>query len=218
MSQAANTKSNDTKQKLLTIVGTILCIILLPILIINLTLIVKSYVNEDEVPSLGGVFPMIVLTDSMYPEISSGDLIICNTAEAPEIAVGDVISFFDPMGSGTSVVTHRVLEIVEKDGELSFRTKGDNNNAEDQVLVPQENLIGIYRSRIPALGNVAMFMQTTPGLILCVVCPVLLMVGYDMLRRKKYEKAKQQDTDALLAELEALRALKAEKEQQEQNH
>jgi len=45
---------------------------------------------------------------------------------------------------------------------------------------------------------------------------VLLMVGYDMLRRKKYEKAKQQDTDALLAELEALRAMKAEKEQQEQ--
>ena len=82
--------------------------------------------------------------------------------------------------------------------------------------MPQKNLVGIYRSRIPALGNVAMFMQTTPGLILCVVCPVLLMVGYDMLRRNKYEKAKQQDTDALLAELEALRAMKAEKEKQEQ--
>ena len=206
----------DAKQKVLTIIGTILCVILLPILIINLTLIAKSYLNEDEVPSLGGVFPMIVLTDSMYPEIASGDLIICNTAEPEEIRVNDVISFFDPMGSGTSVVTHRVLEIVEEDGKLSYRTKGDNNNAEDQVLVPQDKLVGIYRSRIPGLGNVAMFMQTTPGLILCVVCPVLLMVGFDMLRRKKYEKAKQQDTDALLAELEALRALKAEKEQQEQ--
>ena len=127
-----------------------------------------------------------------------------------------MISFFDPMGSGTSVVTHRVLEVLEEDGQLSYRTKGDNNNAEDQVLVPEKNLVGIYRSRVPGLGNVAMFMQTTPGLILCVVCPVLLMVGYDMLRRKKYEKAKQQDTDALLAELEALRALKAEKEKQEQ--
>lgn len=216
MSQKNPEKNNDPKQKLLTIIGTILCVILLPVLIINLTLIVKSYVNADEVPSIGGVFPMIVLTDSMYPEIASGDLIICNTLEPEEVREGDVISFFDPMGSGTSVVTHRVLEIVEEDGELSYRTKGDNNNAEDQVLVPEKNLVGIYRSRIPGLGNVAMFMQTTPGLILCVVCPVLLMVGYDMLRRKKYEKAKQQDTDALLAELEALRALKAEKEKQEQ--
>ena len=205
-----------TKQKALTVIGTILCIILLPILVINLTLIVKSYINTDEVPSLGGVFPMIVLTDSMYPEIAAGDLIICNTAEPDEIQVGDVISFFDPMGSGTSVVTHRVLEIVEEEDVLSYRTKGDNNNAEDQVLVPQENLVGIYRIRIPGLGNVAMFMQTTPGLILCVVCPVLLLVGFDMLRRKKYEKSKQQDTDALLAELEALRAMKAEKDQQEQ--
>ena len=215
MNQSAPSTA-DAKQKVLTIIGTVLCIILLPILIINLTLIAKSYLNKDEVPSLGGVFPMIVLTDSMYPEIASGDLIICNTAEADEIQVNDVISFFDPMGSGTSVVTHRVLEVIAEDGQLSFRTKGDNNNAEDQVLVPQDKLVGIYRNRIPGLGHVAMFMQTTPGLILCVVCPVLLMVGFDMLRRKKYEKAKQQDTDALLAELEALRALKAEKEKQEQ--
>ena len=216
MSQAANSGTKDPKQRILTIIGTVLCVILIPILIINLTLIVKSYVNKDEVPSLGGVFPMIVLTDSMYPQIKSGDLIICNTLEPEEVRVDDVISFFDPMGSGTSVVTHRVLEVIEEDGVLSYRTKGDNNNAEDQVLVPEKNLVGIYRSRIPGLGNVAMFMQTTPGLILCVVCPVLLMVGYDMLRRKKYEKSRQQDTDALLAELEALRAMKAEKEKAEQ--
>ena len=103
-------------QKLLTIIGTVLCVILLPVLLINVTLIAKSYINADEVPSVGGMFPMFVLTDSMYPIIESGDLIICNTAEADEIKVEDVISFYDPMGSGTSVVTHRVLEIVSEDG------------------------------------------------------------------------------------------------------
>lgn len=203
------------KQKVLTVLGAILCVILLPILIINLTLIVKSYVNTEEVPSLGGYFPMIVLTDSMYPEIASGDLIICATVDPEDVEVGDVISFFDPMGSGTSVVTHRVLEITEDNGALSFRTKGDNNNAEDQVPVPEKNLVGRYQSRIPGAGNVAMFMQTTPGLIVCVICPIILLVGYDVLRRRKYDKAKQQDTDALLAELEALRALKAQKEQED---
>ena len=215
MSQTKQNKSGDAKQKFLTILGTVLCVILLPILIINLTLIAKSYINEDEVPSVGGVFPMIVLTDSMYPVIESGDLILCHTLEAEEVKVGDVITFYDPMGNGTSVVTHRVMEISEKDGRPQFVTKGDNNNVEDQVPVDAEDLIGIYQKRIPKAGNVAMFMQTTPGLILCVVCPIILLVGYDMLRRKKYEKTKQQDTDALLAELEALRALKAEKEKEE---
>ena len=93
-------------------------------------------------------------------------------------------------------------------------TKGDYNNTEDRLPVPAENLVGIYKTRIPGAGNVAMFMQSTPGLILCVVCPAALLIGYDMLRRKKYEKAQKQDTDALLAELEALRALKAQQEQQ----
>lgn len=214
MSQTSTKKTADKKQKLLTIIGSVLCLILLPILIINITLIAKSYIHEDEVPSVGGKFPMIVLTDSMYPEIESGDLIICNTVEAEDVQVEDVISFYDPMGNGTSVVTHRVLEIVEEDGQLSFRTKGDNNNAEDQVLVPADSLIGIYQTRIPKVGHVAMFMQTTTGLIVCVVLPIVLLVGYDMLRRRKYEKAQKQDTDALLAELEALRAMKAEKEKE----
>jgi signal peptidase len=217
MGQTNSTKKTDSKQKLLTIIGTILCVILLPVLIINVTLIAKSYINADEVPSVGGMFPMIVLTDSMYPVIESGDLILCHTAEADEIQVDDVISFYDPMGSGTSVVTHRVMEVIVDDGEIQFRTKGDNNNAEDTALVPAENLIGIYKSRIPKVGHVAMFMQTTPGLLVCCVCPILLLVGYDVLRRKKLEKNQKQDTDELLKELEILRAMKAEKEQNEQN-
>lgn len=206
-------EQTSASHKILTVVGTVLCVILLPVLIINLTLIVKSFVHEDEVPSVGGWFPMIVLTDSMYPQIESGDLILCHTAEAEEIVVGDVITFFDPMGNGTSVVTHRVLSINE-DG--SFITKGDNNNVEDQVAVEAEDLIGIYRSRIPGAGNIAMFMQSTAGLVVCVACPIVLLIGWDVIRRRKYDKEKQKDTDALLAELEALRALKAEKEAQEQ--
>ena len=105
MSQTSTKKTADKKQKLLTIIGSVLCLILLPILIINITLIAKSYIHEDEVPAIGGVFPMIVLTDSMYPEIAAGDLIICNTVEAEDVQVEDVISFYDPMGNGTAVVT-----------------------------------------------------------------------------------------------------------------
>ena len=204
------TQKEKSRQKLLTIIGTVLCVILVPILVINLTLIVQSYVNTDEVPSIGGRSPLIVLTDSMLPEISSGDLIICQKIDPAEVKLNDVISFFDPAGNGSSVVTHRVIEIVQEDGVTKWRTRGDNNNTEDKVLVPFENLVGIYTgTRIAGAGNVAMFLQTTPGLLICVVCPIVLLVGYDVLRRRKYDKAKQADTDALLAELEALRAKQA---------
>lgn len=205
-------EKTSTTHKVLTIIGTILCVILIPILIINITLIAKSYINKDEVPSIGGVLPLIVLTDSMHPEIESGDLIICNTAKADEIKANDVISFFNPLGNGTSIVTHRVVEIVEEDGQMLFRTRGDNNNTEDKELVPTENLVGVYKMRIAGAGHIAMFMQSTAGLIICVVLPIILLVGYDLIRRRLYEKSKKEDTDALLAELEALRAEKSEKE------
>lgn len=210
-------EKNSAIHKTLTVIGTILCIILIPILLINVTLIAKSYINQEEVPNVGGMLPLIVLTDSMYPVIESGDLIICHTEEPENIQTGDVIAFFDPAGNGTTIVTHRVLEVTDQDGQLAWRTKGDNNNTEDRMLVPADKLVAIYEgTRIPGAGNVALFMQTTPGLIVCVVCPILLLVGYDMIRRKLYEKASKKDTDALMAELEELRRLKAEKEQQAQ--
>lgn len=201
--------------KVLTVIGTALCVVLIPILIINCILIIKSYTSE-EVPNVAGTLPLIVLTDSMYPVIRSGDIIICKTAEPEEVQVGDVIAFFDPAGNGSTIVTHRVMEVTQHSDQIAWRTKGDNNNAEDRLLVTEDKLVAVYNDiRLAGLGNVALFMQTAPGLILCVVCPILLLVGYDMIRRRLYEKNNKQDTDALMAELEELRRLKAEKEKQE---
>ncbi len=205
-------KQTSAMHKVWTVVGIILCIVLIPMLVMNCTLIVKSYVSPDDVPAINGYAPMIVLTDSMYPDIKSGDLIITKSVDAETVKVGDVITFYDPASKTGAVVTHKVVELTDIEGELAFITQGVANNAPDELPVPAESLIGVYQSRIPAMGNVAMFMQTTPGLIVCVVVPLLLLVGYDILRRKAYEKASKKDTDALLAELEALRAAQAEKE------
>ena len=216
MSKNVPSKGGELWNRLLTVIGTVLCIVLIPILVINCILIAKSF-TSDEVPNVAGTLPLIVLTDSMYPVIESGDLIICHTAEADEIDVGDVIAFFDPAGNGTSIVTHRVIEVTEQNGKPAWRTKGDNNNTEDRLTVTADKLVAVYEgTRLAGFGNVALFMQTTPGLIVCVVCPILLLVGYDMIRRRIYEKSSKEDTDKLMAELEELRRMKAERQQQEQ--
>lgn len=55
-----------------------------------------------------------------------------------------------------------------------------------------------------------MFLQTALGLIVCVILPLILLIGYDLSRRRRYEKEKAQDNDALLlAELGTLREEKA---------
>ncbi len=212
-----NNKQTPNKEekfnKVLTIIGAVLCVILIPILIVNCTLIVKSLVNKEDVPDFGGFLPLIVLTESMEPDIKSGDLIFCKTIEAEEVNEGDVISFFDPASSGSAVVTHRVERIEEENGKLFFITKGINNNTEDKLPVPADNLVGKYLDfRIPGAGNVALFMQSTAGLIVCVILPLVAFVAYDVIRRKMYEKTKGNDMQVLMAELESLKAQKAAEE------
>ena len=210
-------KKSTLGHRILTAVGIILCVILIPMLIINCTLLIKGWANKDEVPTLFGYAPMIVLTDSMAgnnaDSFGGGDLIFVKTVKPEEVEKGDVISFFDPQGNGTSITSHRVAEIINENGKISFKTKGDNNNTEDKLPVPAENLAGVYTSfKIVGAGRVAMFMQTPWGLIICVIVPVLLLIGWDAVRRARYNKQHAEDTDALLAELEELRRLKSDSE------
>ena len=59
---AANVKAPEGKgHRTLTIIGIVLCVILVPILIVNCTLIVKSYVNKDEVPEVVVLYALLDL-------------------------------------------------------------------------------------------------------------------------------------------------------------
>ena len=109
----------------------------------------------------------------------AGDLIFCHTKSASDVRPGDVIAFFDPAGNGKSIVTHRVESITtDENGSLAWVTKGDANNVKDNAVVPAKNLAGVYRRRIQGLGNAVVFMQTSKGMMVCVVFPILLFVMY----------------------------------------
>lgn len=87
-------------RKVWTVLGAVLCVIIIPVLAINLTLLVKSFSNDGEPATVGGVFPLVVLTDSMNPVFGSGDLVVYRTVEPSAVAKGDVIAFEDPASGG----------------------------------------------------------------------------------------------------------------------
>lgn len=210
-----NTEKNPTSQKLLTAIALVLCMIFGFMLICNIVIIVKGN-TSDRPPSVLGVTPMVVLSGSMSGDapdhIEAGDLIFVTPAVASELKVGDIITFMQ----GKTVVTHRIVELLpEKDGKLQFRTKGDANNTEDTEPVSEDDLVGIYRGRIPFVGDLAIFMQTPLGMILFIGVPLLAFLGYDIIRRQKHAAKDQKKTEELEAELARLRALAAEKEKQE---
>ena len=215
MSDKAKHLLGETKgEKAISISAIVVSLILIPILILNMVLILKNAVNPDKVPSIGNSIPLVVVTESMEPKIKAGDMIITKITATEDIGEDDVIAFFDPASKNNSVVTHRIIGKYEQDGTVYFKTRGDNNNTNDLYDVPAENVIGVWRGfRLPLLGHVMLFMQSTLGLIVCIALPVSLFILAEVLQRRKKDKESQSDIDALKAELEALKQQKAQQNQ-----
>lgn len=199
-----NNIKKTTLGKALTSIGIAVCVVLLFVFIINVTIIVKSYIYPDKVPDFMGYKPFIVLSGSMEPEIMAGDLIVTKEIDPENIIVGDVISF---RVDEDVVVSHRVTEI-QKEGGLSFLTKGDANTGMDGTQVLPEKIEGIYILRVGGLGRFALFLQTPIGMLLFVVTPLCLFIIYDIVSRSKRNKKKGNREAELEAELAALKAVK----------
>jgi signal peptidase len=163
-------------------IGLAICVFLSLIIIINVTMIVKSYLHADKVPDFMGYKPFIVLSGSMEPTILTGDIVLTKTIAAEDIAENDIITF---RVDQDVAVTHRVTEVVEEDGKISFLTKGDANVGDDAVAVTPDMLEGKYLGRVGGLGNLAIFLQTPMGLLLFVVTPLCLFIIYDMVVRRR---------------------------------
>ena len=194
-----------------------LCVIFGFLLVCNLTIIIKGALFPEKPPSVLGLTPMVVLSGSMSGEaedhIEVGDLVFVGRAAPEELEVGDVIAYMN----GGATVTHRITAIdTNTDGDLLFTTKGDANNAEDTTPVTEEQLVGIYRWRIPKVGDFALFLQTPLGMLLFVGVPVLAFLIYDIIRRQRYANRENRRTAELEAELERLRGMNEEKEQREE--
>lgn len=209
-------KENSSKRsKVFTVIGIVMCVILVPILVVNVTMIIQGLTNPGKVPGVFGYSPMIVMSPSMETAIYEGDLIVIKNVDPSEINENDVISFYTPKryrGSNEyEITTHRCIKVIENaDGTRTFYTRGDNNFEDDPwnetEPVTSADVVGLYVFRVPGFGNIAMWLQSTPGLIVCIAVPIILLVGYDLIMKKRYDKKKKTDTDALLAELEELRA------------
>lgn len=166
------------------IIGFVISIILSFVAVMNLTIILKSYIKPNEVPSFLGVKLFIVETDSMKPVFSGGDIIFVKKVEPKNLQEGDVISYSD----SRSIVTHRIMGIDTIDSELSFITKGDANNTEDISPISEENVEGIYWFKVEGIGKFAMYMQSPQGRLIFVGIPVLIFIIYDILKRKERQR------------------------------
>lgn len=138
--------------------------LLAAVIAMNVVLLVKRLIYKEALPSVLGCSVVTVLSGSMEPEFSPGDMLLIRRQETYQ--VGDVVTY-EQQGS---FITHR---IIEQDG-ISYQTKGDANNAPDGVRIRYADIYGAVLIVLPGMGNVALFLKSPLGMLVLIVAFVLL--------------------------------------------
>lgn len=205
------------------------------VIIMIFTIVSVTTLNKNDRNLFGYKF-LIVKTDSMSPSennadddvhFSAGDIIIIKDVEnAWALKPGDVISFtsFDE-DSYMETISHMIHE-VKKDNKgnvIGYITYGTNTGAIDEAIVEPEYILGKYTGKLPGLGHVFAFIKSTPGYVVCILLPFLLLILYHgvnvvklfkqykgeqkaVLEAEKAEIAEEKrQTEQMLRELQALK-------------
>lgn len=145
-------------------------VIVLPFLIFNLTLIIKSKLYPDKIADFMGYKPFIVMSGSMETTINIGDLVIVKKVNSSSIHTGDIIAF----KNGNIVISHRVKEVINDSGTYKFKTKGDNNNVADDFIVSSDAIEGIFVNKISGLGSILLFLGKPIGLLMVILVIIIV--------------------------------------------
>lgn len=117
----------------------------------------------------------VVLSGSMEPALSPGDVVYVDDVPAENIDEGDVITFSE--GGAGKTTTHRVVEKTTRGGQVAFVTKGDNNEHRDAETRQPDEIVGVVAFDIPLVGHLLQFTGTKLGILAFVVVPSYLYVA-----------------------------------------
>lgn len=143
------------------------------LVVLVVVLLVGVFVVQAFPQAVGADQSFVVLSGSMEPAISPGDVVIVSSVPASTVEANDVITY--RQSSTGPPVTHRVQEVIETPDGITFVTKGDANEDADPGRVPGGNLIGRVMFTIPYAGHVVLFANTRLGRVLLVAGPLVLL-------------------------------------------
>jgi signal peptidase len=145
---------------------------------------IAAFAGVAVLPHLGLYRTLTVLTASMKPTFSPGDVVVVRPEPIQDLEVGQVISYQVPVGAH-QVETHRVVKILSGAGTTSpvIQTKGDNNTVVDPWAA-QLSGTTVYRlvAVVPKAGYAINFMRGRIFHLFSVFFIPLLLAGFALRR------------------------------------
>ena len=202
-------------------------VVIFTVAVMIFTIISVNTFNRND-RDIFGYKAYIVLSDSMRAtDFAAGDLVLVKRVDPTTLREGDIIAFTSQNTENYGqTVTHKIKSLTVNDrGEKGFVTYGTTTGKEDQTIVTYPYIQGKYQAKLPGVGNFFNFLRSTPGYIICILIPFMLLIGYQgvncvvIFRRYKKEQLDQiqNEKDALELErkkseemMEELKRLKAQ--------
>lgn len=216
---------NSTTKKVLNISLRVVTWLLVAFTVFMMifTIFTVATVDKNDRSIFGFKF-YIVRTDSMSlseknkdmdVHFNAGDIILIkNLDDTRNLQAGDIIAFMSTNSiSYGETVTHMIREVkkTEEGKLLGYVTFGTNTDTDDEALVEPEYVLGAYAGKLPGVGNFFAFVKSTPGYIICILVPFLLLILYNGVNViRLFRKYKKEQTDIMAAEREQLEQERAE--------
>lgn len=146
------------------------------------TVVVFTGTSNNGVGNLFGYMPFSIQTQSMEPTIKAGDVVIGKEVDFNTLKEGDIITYWTTVDEQKILNTHRITKVISngKGTVPSFKTKGDNNQIEDEYTVAAADIVAKYNSKISGLGKAVDFLETQKGFFICIVLPLILFFLYQL--------------------------------------
>ena len=119
-------------------------------------------------------------TGSMEPTIPAYSLCLIDThVDYDSLQVGDIVVYDRPYDH--MQVIHRIVAVLP-DGII---TKGDANPVDDDILLTEADITGVYLCHIPGAGLAANLIRTPVGIGIILAAVVLLFISDARSQEKK---------------------------------
>lgn len=190
--------------KILIIVRSIFVWLFVALAVAMMVFTVVSVSTFDRADrSLFGYKAFIVLSDSMSKtDFDAGDLVLIKQVDPSTLKEGDIISYTSQnAASFGETVTHKIRKLTtDAEGEAGFITYGTTTDTDDETVVTYPFVLGKYSFSIPKVGLFFQFLKTTPGYIVCILVPFMILILIEGVRCirvfKKYKSEQQAELQA----------------------
>lgn len=234
------TQTESKREKVLNLVKNIVTwvVVAVAVFMMIFTVISATTLNRND-RSLFGLKMYKVLSDSMKAtDFAAGDLVFVKEVDPATLKEGDIVSYISQNTENFGeTVTHKIRRLTtDADGNAGFVTYGTTTDTDDEKIVTYPFVVGKYQFHIPKLGYFFDFLRTTPGYIVCILIPFLLLIlsqgltSVRLFRQYKSEQnaaleeekakiaAEKEETQKMMAELMAMKAqMEAQSAQNAQN-